>query len=335
MSPSVDSIASGGLESRLGRVLVVDDVEANRQLVKALLTRDGYEVEAVVDGATALDHVRRDPPDLVLLDVMMPAPNGFDVCRALKQDPVTRLIPVVLITALQQSEDRIKGFEAGADDFISKPFNAHELRARVRSLLRIKRYTDDLDTAEAVIVSLAMTIEARDRYTEGHCQRLARYASRLGQAIGLGDDDIAVLERGGFLHDLGKVGIPDAILLKPGPLTEAEYALMQQHAVIGDRLCGELRSLRRVRPIVRHHHERLDGSGYPDGLRGDAVPLLAQIMGIVDVYDALTTVRPYRSAIPVAAACAELAAEADRGWHSRDLVDVFIGLAGSELAPIR
>jgi putative two-component system response regulator len=324
MSHSVDSVASVSPENRVGRVLVVDDVDANRQLVKALLTRDGYQVDAVVDGGAALDHVRRDPPDLVLLDVMMPAPDGFDVCRALKQDPVTRLIPVVLITALQQSEDRIKGFEAGADDFISKPFNAHELRARVRSLLRIKRYTDDLDTAEAVIVSLAMTIEARDRYTDGHCQRLARYASRLGQAIGLGDDDIAVLERGGFLHDLGKVGIPDAILLKPGPLTPAEYALMQQHAVIGDRLCGELRSLRRVRPIVRHHHERLDGSGYPDGLRGDAIPLLAQIMGVVDVFDALTTERPYRAALPVASAVEELRKEVARGWRRAGLVDTFL-----------
>src|SRR6185369_7984629 len=277
----------------LGRVLVVDDVEANRSLVTALLTRDGYRVDAAASGAAALECVRRDPPDLVLLDVMMPAPNGFDVCRALKADAGTRLIPVVLITALQQSEDRIKGFEAGADDFISKPFNAHELRARVRSLLRLKRYTDDLDSAESVILSLALTIEARDGYTEGHCERLARYATTLGRRIDLGDEDVRVLERGGYLHDIGKVGIPDAILLKPGRLTPAELAGMQQHAVIGDRLCGELRSLRQVRPIVRHHHERQDGTGYPDGLSGDAIPLFAQIIAIVDVFDALTTERPY------------------------------------------
>jgi cyclic di-GMP phosphodiesterase len=316
--------------SPTARVLVVDDVEANRALVTALLTRDGYRVEAVATGDAALDSVRRDPPDLVLLDVMMPAPNGFDVCRVLKDDAATRLIPVVLITALQHSEARIHGLEAGADDFISKPFNAHELRARVRSLLRIKRYTDDLDTAESVILSLALTIEARDRCTEGHCERLARYASKLGRHIGLGEDDVSVLARGGFLHDIGKVGIPDAILLKPGRLTASEYQQMQQHAVIGDRLCGKLRSLRRVRPIVRHHHERLDGSGYPDGLRGDAIPLLAQIIAIVDVYDALTTIRPYKDALPAAGACQELLWEADRGWHRRDLVDAFIDVMNLE-----
>lgn len=327
MPHSVDSLPSG---SSLGRVLVVDDIEANRTLVTALLTRDGYRVDAVASGAAALERVRSDPPDLVLLDVMMPPPNGFDVCRALKADAGTRLIPVVLITALQQSEDRIQGFEAGADDFISKPFNAHELRARVRSLIRIKRYTDDLDSAESVILSLALTIEARDGYTEGHCERLARYAAALGRHIGLSDEDVRVLERGGYLHDIGKVGIPDAILLKPGRFTAAELAVMQQHAVIGDRLCGELRSLRQVRPIVRHHHERQDGTGYPDGLRGDAIPLFAQIIAIVDVFDALTTARPYKAAVAVADACTELIAEAQRGWHRRDLVDTFVALVRQE-----
>jgi putative two-component system response regulator len=327
MSHSVDSLPSG---SSLGRVLVVDDIEANRSLVTALLTRDGYRVDAVASGAAALEWVRSNPPDLVLLDVMMPPPNGFDVCRALKADAGTRLIPVVLITALQQSEDRIQGFEAGADDFISKPFNAHELRARVRSLIRIKRYTDDLDSAESVILSLALTIEARDGYTEGHCERLARYATTLGRHIGLSDEDVRVLERGGYLHDIGKVGIPDAILLKPGRFTPAEFAVMQQHAVIGDRLCGELRSLRQVRPIVRHHHERQDGTGYPDGLRGDAIPLFAQIIAIVDVFDALTTARPYKAAVAADAACAELIAEAQRGWHRRDLVDTFVTLVRQE-----
>jgi putative two-component system response regulator len=224
--------------------------------------------------------------------------------------------------------------EAGADDFISKPFNAHELRARVSSLLRIKRYTDDLDSAESVIVSLALTNEARDRYTAGHCDRLAQYASMLGRHIGLSEDDVAVLARGGFLHDIGKVGIPDAILLKPARLTALEYQQMQQHAAIGDRLCGGLRSLRRVRPIVRHHHERLDGSGYPDGLRGDAIPLLAQIIAIVDVYDALTTTRPYREALPAADAFQELSSEVDRGWHRRDLVSAFIDAANLERSGI-
>jgi putative two-component system response regulator len=244
-----------------GRILVVDDIEQNRRLIASFLTRDGYDVRFADDGQAALDSIARDHPNLVLMDVMMPHVNGFDACLALKQNPATRLIPVVLITALQETEDRIRGLDAGADDFISKPVNPHELRARVRSLIRIKRYTDDLDSAESVILSLALTIEARDRYTEGHCQRLAAYASAVGRHIGLSDEDVAALTRGGFLHDIGKVGIPDAILLKAGRLTPDEYAVMKQHAVIGDRLCGELRSLRRVRPIVRHHHERRDGSG--------------------------------------------------------------------------
>ena len=312
----------------MGSVLIVDDVAGNARLVESLLAPDGYAVRTVGDGAEALRVVRAEPPDLLLMDVMMPDVDGFEACRAIKQDPNTRLIPVVLVTSLDDTASRIRGIEAGADDFVSKPFNAPELRARIRSLLRIKSYTDDLDSAESVIVSLALTIEARDSTTDGHCQRLAQYASALGRTLGLGEDDVSALARGGFLHDVGKVGIPDAVLLKPGPLAPDEYELIKQHTVIGDRLCGELRSLRRVRPIVRHHHERLDGSGYPDGLRGDATPLLAQIMGIVDVFDALTSERPYRPALPLEWAAEELRREVARGWRRGDLVSTFLDQVG-------
>jgi putative two-component system response regulator len=316
----------------LGAILVVDDLEPNARLLERLLTRAGHRVRLAHDGREALDLVSRDPPDLVIMDVMMPTLDGFETCRRLKSDPATCLVPVVLVTALQDPGDRIRGLEVGADDFLSKPVNEAELTARVRSLLRIKRYTDELDSAESVIVSLAMTIEARDGTTDGHCQRLARYAVRLGLEVGLPDEEIAALERGGFLHDIGKVGIPDQILLKPGRLTEREFAEMKQHTVIGDRLCGELKSLRRVRPIVRYHHERLDGTGYPDGLKGRSVPLLAQIMGIVDVFDALTTERPYKSALPAERAYEELVIEADRGWRDSALVQALIGLGrGSRL----
>ena len=308
----------------MGSVLIVDDVAGNTRLVESLLAPDGHTVRTAGDGAEALRLVRSEHPDLVLMDVMMPHVDGFEACRAIKQDPSTRLIPVVLITSLNDSASRIRGIDVGADDFVSKPFNAHELRARIRSLLRIKRYTDDLDSAESVIVSLALTIEARDSTTDGHCQRLAQYASALGRTLGRDEDDVSALRRGGYLHDVGKVGIPDAVLLKSGPLTSSEYELMKTHTVIGDRLCGELRSLRKVRPIVRHHHERLDGSGYPDGLRDDAIPLLAQIMGIVDVFDALTTELPYKVALPFARAAEELRREAARGWRRADLVDTFL-----------
>ena len=314
----------------MGSVLIVDDIAGNARLVESLLAPDGYAVRTAGGGAEALRLIHANPPDLVLMDVMMPNVDGFEACRVLKKDPSTRLIPVVLVTGLDNPASRLRGLEAGADDFVSKPFNAPELRARVRSLLRIKHYTDDLDSAESMIVSLALTIEARDTTTDGHCQRLAHYASALGRTLGLDADDVADLARGGFLHDLGKVGIPDAVLLKPGPLTPDEYELMKAHTVIGDRLCGELRFLRRVRPIVRHHHERLDGSGYPDGLRGDAVPLLAQIMGIVDVFDALTTERPYRKALPVEQAVAELRREVECGWRDPDLVGTFL----EQVAPL-
>ncbi len=310
-------------------VLVADDQPENAELLARLLRRDGYKIVVTNDGREVLDLVARTEPDLILLDVVMPGANGFEICRTLKDSPETRLIPVVLITALRDAESRLEGIRAGADDFLSKPFSAPELSARAYSLLRLKRYTDDLDSAESVIFSLALTIEARDPTTQGHCERLAASSLALGRALQLPPDDLAALERGGFLHDVGKVGIPDAVLLKTGPLTDEEIAIMRRHTIIGDRLCGELRTLRKVRPIVRSHHERLDGSGYPDGLIGDEVPLLAQIMAIADVFDALTSWRPYRDPIPAADACAVLRSEVARGWRSPELVERFIALVRS------
>jgi putative two-component system response regulator len=312
-----------------GRILVADDVKANCDLLIGLLTRDGYSVQCAGDGAAALELIRQEPPDLVLSDVLMPVVDGFDLCRQIKADRATRLIPVVLVTSLSEREDRIEGINAGADDFLTKPVDSHELKARVRSLVRLKRFTDDLDSAESVILSLALTVEARDAYTSGHCERMAAYAAAFGVHLDLPDEDIAALHRGGYLHDVGKVGVADAVLLKPGRLTAGERAVMQRHTTIGEALCGDLRLLKPVRPIVRHHHERYDGSGYPDGLTGDQIPMLAQLLGIVDVYDALTTDRVYRSALTRDGACAELQAEAANGWHRADLVEAFLSLARS------
>jgi putative two-component system response regulator len=310
------------------RVLAVDDSAANLALLEQILVREGYDVLTAHDGREAFDLVLGENPDLVISDVMMPHTNGFELCRAIKTHPSARLIPVVLVTSLDGSHERIRGIDAGADDFLRKPFDPHELRARIRSLLRLKRYTDDLDSADAVIMSLARTIEARDVSTEGHCQRLAVLAAALGSRLGLGAAELAALERGGVLHDIGKVAIPDAVLLKPSPLTPEEFEQMKQHTIIGDRLCSELRLLRPVRPIVRHHHERLDGSGYPDGLKGIHVPLLAQIMSVVDVYDALTTTRPYKPARSPERAFEELMAESKRGWRDAALVTELIALQG-------
>ena len=253
----------------------------------------------------------------------MPGRDGFELCRTLKASPETWLIPVVLLTGATEPQDRIRAIEAGANDFLTKPIDQSELKARLRSLMQIKHVTDELDSAEAVLRSLALMIEVRDAYTEGHCHRLSQYATEVGTLLGLADEDLDVLARGGYFHDIGKIALPDAILLKPGKLTAEEFERVKEHPVVGDRLCGDLRALHRVRSIVRHHHERLDGSGYPDGLAGDEIPLLAQIIGIVDVYDAMTTARPYRAARSSDEALEELALEVQRGWRRADLVEAF------------
>ena len=295
----------------------------NLRLLRRLLDVSEVEVIGVPDAVDAVRVTIEASPDVILMDIRMPQRDGFDACRELKANPVTRLVPVVLMTAELNTADRLRAIEAGADDFVTKPLNAIELNARLKSLARVKRFTDDLEHAEQLILSLALTIEARDAYTEGHCQRLARYATAIGSALTLDEVDIQALHRGAYLHDLGKIAIPDAILLKAGALTADETRVMQSHPVIGERLCQQLRTLAPVRPIIRSHHERLDGSGYPDGLSGDAVPLLAQITAVVDVFDALTTERPYRGALTVDHAFEKLNDEVARGMHQPSLVDIF------------
>jgi len=313
------------------RVLVVDDELQCSHLLVRLLAPE-FHVDVAADGEAALRALELAPPDIVVVDVGLPGMNGIEVCREIKRRVTTRLIPVVLVTGAGGRDHRLAGIDAGADDFIEKPFDLEQLKARVRSLTRLKRFTDELESAESVILSLALTVEARDPYTEGHCERLASYAVALGSALGLSDDDLAALNRGGFLHDVGKIGIPDALLLKDDQLTVEEYEQIKAHSVIGERLLGDLRSLAAVRPIVRHHHERLDGSGYPDGLRGSAIPLLAHIVSIVDAYDAMTTVRPYRGAMSQPSAISQLRQDVARGRMSRDLVEMFIAvLEGRQL----
>jgi putative two-component system response regulator len=311
------------------RILVADDEASLAELLRRILIKEGYGVEVAGTGTAALDAMPVYKPHLVLLDVNMPGMSGIDVCRRLKQDPAYRLTPVVLITGMAQREKRLEGLEAGADDFLSKPVDIQELLARVRTLIRIKRYTDDLDSATTLIVSLALLIEARDGNTEGHCHRMANYATALGRALELAEDDLQALHRGGFIHDIGMLAIPDAVLSKSGPLDPEEFELMKSHTTVGDSLCAQLRSLEPVRPIVRHHHERLDGSGYPDALKGDEIPLLAQIVGLVDVYDAVTTRRPYQGPHTANEAIDILRGQVARGWRRADLVDKFAELVES------
>jgi len=309
-------------------ILVVDDDEISARFLKRLLTREGHHVSIVHSADAVLPACAAGTPDLVLLDLVAPRGHGFEICRRLKEQLSTRLVPVVIVTAQSERHDRLQGIQAGADDFLGKPFDPLELHARIQSLVRLKRYTDELESAESVILGMGATIEARDPTTPGHCQRLAAYATRLGRALGLDEADLAALERGGFLHDIGKIAVPDRVLLKDGKLDSQESRVMREHPIVGDAICTGLRSLQKVRPIVRHHHERLDGSGYPDGLKNAQVPLLAQIIGIVDVFDALTTDRPYHAAVPPDEALGVVADEASKGWRDRSLVDAFSDVVG-------
>lgn len=328
-STATHAAAAPGTPGRGARVLVVDDDAAVNKLLTALLTRNGYDVDGACDGPSAQAAITRNPPDVILLDIQIPAPDGFALCRAIKADPATRLTPVVLVTGFVDRDNRIRGLEAGADDFLSKPVDGHELLARVGALARLKRYTDDLESASSIVMTMSEMIETRDGYTEGHCHRMANCATALGRRLGLGAEDLQALYRGGFLHDIGMLAIPDAVLRKTGPLEPEEYELVKSHTVIGDRLCAGLRSLRHVRPIVRHHHERHDGSGYPDGLAGDAIPLTAAVMGIVDVFDAVTTRRPYQRAQSLEEAVAVLQRQVGLGWRRGDLVEEFAALVHS------
>ncbi len=297
-----------------GTILVADDQAANRELLVELLGAHGFKVIAVPDGAAALHELTHAQIDLVLLDVMMPHLNGFEVCEKIKSNQETCLIPVILVTALSDKQDRLEGINAGADDFLTRPVDRAELLARVQSLLKLKFRTDELERAEAVLFSLARSIEGKDPYTHGHCERLADYSAALGEHLGLPEEQIVALRRAGVVHDIGKVAVPDSILLKPGRLTEEEWKLVREHPVVGERICAPLKSFRLLLPIIRHHHEKCDGSGYPDGLRGDQMPVTAKILQIVDVFDALTTVRPYKSAFSTQDALQILVEEVAKGW---------------------
>jgi putative two-component system response regulator len=316
-------ISEVGGRRRVPRILVIDDNPDIMLLMQELLATRGYEVVAVPDAVQAEAEVRRQAPDLILSDVIMPGKSGYELCRELKDDPVTRLIPFVLITGLTDRDDRLKGIECGADDFLNKPIYAEELFARVKSLLKLKDFTDELETAESVLCTLGLSVESRDPYTEGHCERLAQNASALGRYLGLDEESIVALRRGGYLHDLGKIAVPDEILKKGSNLTSEEWAVMKQHPVTGENICRPLKSLRLVLPIIRNHHEHSDGSGYPDALRKGGIPLLARILQVVDVYDALRTARPYKPALSHEQAAVTMREEARSGLWDEQLVSAF------------
>ena len=314
-------------------ILVVDDEPDLRETMTDYLSGCGYQVVPAASAEAALDVLERSAVDLVLTDVHMRGMSGVELCAHIKGAPRWQLTPVVLLTAHADLDARVAGLAAGADDFFAKPVEFAELRTRVAVLLRVKDLLDQLERAENVITTLGTTIEARDPYTAGHCQRLARYAMALGHALGVDAATLKALWLGGFLHDLGKVAVPDRVLLKPGRLDPDERSIIQLHPVAGAEMVESMRTLAGVRPIIRHHHERYDGSGYPDGLRGEAIPLGARIMAVVDVYDALHTSRPYKAAMSHEHAAAILLRETEAGVWDPQIVTTFIGGLGT-LSPL-
>jgi len=314
-------------------VLAVDDDAGALDAIAGALGTLGYEVWQAPDGASALALADQQQPDVILLDINMPGMDGFEVCQLLKQQPETQLIPVVFLTGQGGREARIAALDAGATDFLNKPCELTELELRVRNLVNFRRLIEELESAEQILFSIARTIEARDEGTGDHCERLAREAVRFGRRLGFGEDDLRALKRGGYLHDLGKVGISDAILLKPGCLTEREFAVMRRHVEIGHAICSPLRSLRSVLPIIRHHHERWDGTGYPEGLRGAETPLLARVFQQVDIFDALTSDRCYREAMSVERALEVMAEETAMGWLDPELSAEFRAMTEGDGAP--
>jgi len=322
MQPKTATRIPPEIDRSLPGVLVVDDVAANRQLLESYLLRLDCRVIEAGDGQAALAAAAKDPPDLVLLDAQMPRLDGFEVCRRLKAEPATRLTPVVMVTSLSAIGDRVRALQAGADDFLSKPIDRVELVARVQSLLRLKATYDRLEDAQQVILSLGLTVEAKDPYTEAHATRVATTARALAELVGIQGPRLDDISFGAAIHDIGKVGIPDAILLKAGPLTDEEVEVMRRHPGIGAEIVRPLRAAPGLTEIIRHHHEHVDGGGYPDGLWGPEIPLAARIVAVCDAFDALTSDRSYRPGRSVEDALRILRAGAGKQWDPH-LVDTF------------
>ena len=312
-------------------ILIVDALDLNRRLLKAMLKTANYRILEAKRPSAALGILEREKVDLVVVDMVMPEMSGNDFCRLLKNDRKTQLLPILMTTSVQGVENEVEGIESGADEFLVKPLMPSLVRTRIRSMLRNKALIDSLEEAETILFALAQSVEHRDRYTGLHCERLATYSIGLGQALGLGRQDQLALYRGGYLHDIGKISIPDSILFKRGLLTDEEWQTMRLHTIRGEEICRTMKTLAPVLPIIRSHHERWDGSGYPDGLAGEDIPLLARILQVADIYDALTTARPYKPAFSHQHAIEIMNEEARRGWRDPELVPLFAEISQKTL----
>ena len=304
-------------------ILIVDGVEMNRRVVRSMLKMEGYRILEASRASEAFDLLEREKVDLILLDLVLPEIGGIDFCRRLRSNPNTQLIPTLMLTSVQGIENEVAGLSSGADEFLTKPLHPAVVRVRVERMLHHKAAIDNLDAAENILFTLAEAVEQRDKGTGEHCQRLAALSLRLGESIGLTPGQLRALRWGAYLHDIGKLCVPDAILLKSGGLTVEEWEIMRQHTTQGEAICRALKSLAPVLPIIRHHHERWDGSGYPDGLKGEEIPLLARVLQLADIYDALTSARTHKAAFPRQQALDMIAEEAHRGWRDPVLVERF------------
>ena len=304
-------------------ILIADDDPHALAILQQIMLSQGYEVFTASEGISTLAQIEEKKPDLIILDNYMPGMSGSEICRAVKSEEKTRLIPVVMLTGYTETPDKLEAIEAGADDFVNKPYKAVELTTRIKSLLKVKALNDELDTAEEVIFALARAIVAKNKYMQGHTERVSQFAVVVAHHIGLSEQEQSALYKGGILHDIGKIAIPDAILNKPGRLTEEEFGIIRTHPDRGQQICQPLNSMRAALPVIRHHHEKLDGSGYPDKLSANSVPVLARIMAIVDVYDALTSTRSYRAEMSQEQAFSILDDEAVKGWWDKKILKEF------------
>lgn len=307
-------------------LLVVDSDPVGRQLFRGVLKAAHYRILEAADVGKAIEILRNETVHLVITDLVLRDESGLDLCRRMKAEKSTHLIPILVVTSVQAIENEIAGLESGASEFLVKPISPMALRTRIRAMLRTKRVIDSLDEAESILFAMARIVDTRDSDTGDHCERLAELSVLIGTEMGLPAEDLTALRQGGYLHDIGKVATPDAILFKPGPLNADEWEIMRQHTTIGESICRPMRSLRPVLPIIRHHHERWDGSGYPDGLRGEEIPLLARILQLADIYDAIISRRTYKSALSHNEALALMQQEVDRGWRDPDLFTLFLNV---------
>lgn len=297
-----------------GRVFIIDDDPAIRRLLHRLLASAKYDIEEFGEAVPGLARIKQEPPDLVLLDLQLPDRSGHEVLEEIRADPRTRLLPVIMLTGFATTTEKIKATREGVTDFLAKPFSAEELLPRVRSLVLLKQFADEHEHAERVILTLARTIDARDPHTAGHSGRVAEWSDRVAKRLGLDVPTRHNMRRGALFHDLGKIVIPDAVLHKPGKLDEDERAIIEEHPVVGHELLSPMRTMQKTLSIVHSHHEKLDGSGYPEGLAGDAISPAVRVVTICDVFDALTHSRSYREALSIPTALEILEEGALKGW---------------------